>query len=533
MAKGQVKVLNALDVAKIQWYHFKAILISGMGFFTDAYNLFCISTVARLLGRLYFTRPGSNNPGILPIHISAAVNGIALSGSLFGQLFFGWLGDKIGRKKVYGITLIIMIISTIGSGMSFSKTPKGVITTLCFFRFWVGFGIGGEYPLSATIMAEYANKNTRGTFIAAVFAMQGMGILASALVAMFIAAIFDNKYKPPPYNVDPLGSVPPESDYIWRSVLIFGAVPAVFTLYWRMQMPETARYTTLVAQNPKQAVKDMSNVLDVHLDPEIEKVEELVHSEKHKFKLFSAEFARIYGIRLLGTTTTWFLIDIAFYSLNLFQKDVFYSVGWIPLPEEMSGMREVYNIAKFQALISLCGTIPGYWFTVGFIDIIGRWWIQMMGFFCMTIFMVAIAIPYQHWRTKEHRVGFLILYGLIFFFANFGPNATTFVIPAEIFPARFRSTCHGISAAAGKAGSIIGAVVFLYASQEEDPAKRNPGYPGGIGKKKSIFILCVTNIIGMMCTFLVPETKGKSLEELSGEVDVEDDAPYERIAVPQ
>ncbi|XP_057546985.1 probable inorganic phosphate transporter 1-3 isoform X1 [Amaranthus tricolor] len=522
MSKGQLQVLNALDVAKTQWYHFKAIAIAGMGFFTDAYDLFCIAVVARLLGRLYYTAPGAPKPGTLPINISAAVNGVALCGTLTGQLFFGWLGDRMGRKRVYGITLILMIFASIGSGLSFGRTAKGVITTLCFFRFWLGFGVGGEYPLSATIMSEYANKKTRGTFIAAVFAMQGLGILAAAVVALLVSAAFENRFKPPPYNVDPIGSVPPECDYIWRVVLIFGAVPAGFTYYWRMQMPETARYTALVARNPRQAAEDMSKVLKVRLDAEEDRVHKIFKSERHKFGLFSAEFARLYGIRLLGTTSTWFLLDIAFYSQNLFQKDLFFSVGWIPPTVEMSAMREIYMIARFQTLIALCGTVPGYWFTVAFIDVIGRWWIQMTGFFFMTIFMFAIAIPYDYWRTEEHQIGFLILYGLTFFFANFGPNATTFVIPAEIFPARLRSTCHGISAASGKAGAIIGAFGFLYASQDKDPEKRNPGYPAGIGKRNSLFVLCAINFLGMLCTFFVPEPMGKSLEELAGEVDMED-----------
>ncbi|CAN1837951.1 Inorganic phosphate transporter 1-4 [Linum perenne] len=82
----------------------------------------------------------------------------------------------MGRKKVYGITLMVMVICSIASVLSFGKEPKAVMATLCFFRFWLGFGIGGDYPLSTTIMSEYANKKTRGTFIATVFVMQGFGI---------------------------------------------------------------------------------------------------------------------------------------------------------------------------------------------------------------------------------------------------------------------------------------------------------------------------------------------------------------------
>lgn len=110
-----------------------------------------------------------------------------------------------------------------------------------------------------------------------------------------------------------------------------------------------------------------------------------------------------------------------------------------------------------------------------------------------------------------------MLYSLTFFFANFGPNATTFVVPAEIFPARLRSICHGISAAAGKLGAIVGAFGFLYLAQNKDKAKADAGYPAGIGVKNALIVLGVVNFLGMLFTFLVPESNGRSLEEMSRE----------------
>ncbi|KAI3459500.1 hypothetical protein Pfo_016163 [Paulownia fortunei] len=530
MAREQLQVLDALDVAKTQLYHFTAIVIAGMGFFTDAYDLFSISLVTKLLGRIYYTDTSAPKPGTLPPSVSSSVTGVALVGTLIGQLFFGWLGDKMGRKKVYGVTLILMIVCSLASGLSFGSTPKGVMTTLCFFRFWLGFGIGGDYPLSATIMSEYANKRTRGAFIAAVFAMQGFGILTSGIVALIVSVAFDHAYSAPTYEENPAASTVPQADNIWRIILMFGAVPAALTFYWRMKMPETARYTALVAKNAKQAAQDMAKVLNVELEAEEEKLEKLAEKPSNNFGLFSRKFLRRHGVHLLGTTTTWFLLDIAFYSNNLFQKDIFSAIGWIPPAKTMNAVHEVYRIAKAQTLIALCSTVPGYWFTVLFIDIIGRFAIQLMGFFFMTVFMFALAIPYDHWTIKKNRIGFVIIYSLTFFFANFGPNATTFVVPAEIFPARLRSTCHGISAAAGKAGAIVGAFGFLYAAQPKDPTKRDVGYPAGIGIKYSLIVLGCVNALGLLFTFLVPEPKGKSLEELSGENEDDVDEPTEQAA---
>ncbi|KAJ1433017.1 MFS transporter superfamily [Sesbania bispinosa] len=137
----------------------------------------------------------------------------------------------------------------------------------------------------------------------------------------------------------------------------------------------------------------------------------------------------------------------------------------------MNAIHKVYKIAKAQTLIALLSIVPGYQFTVAFIDYMGRFAIQFM-----TVFMFAIAIPYDYWTKKENRIGFVAMYSLTFLLH-------TFAVPAEILPARLRYTCHGISAVAGKAGAIVGALGFLYAAQSKDPTKTNKGYPTGIGIK--------------------------------------------------
>jgi len=239
-------------------------------------------------------------------------------------------------------------------------------------------------------------------------------------------------------------------------------------------------------------------------------------NEKIRYGLFSPEFMRRHGKHLLGTTSCWFLLDVAFYSQNLFQKNVYFAVGWIPAAKNMSAVEEVFRTSRAQALIALCSTVPGYWVTVLFIDRIGRFKIQLQGFFFMTVFMLGLTIPYNHWLHHNH-TGFLVMYGFTFFFANFGPNSTTFIVPAELFPARFRSTCHGISAAAGKAGAIVGSFGFLYASQPSRQSQVPAGYAKGIGIRNALFLMAAVNAAGFFCTFLVPETNQISLEDLSGE----------------
>ncbi|KAM2968147.1 hypothetical protein FF1_028326 [Malus domestica] len=87
----QAAMLNALDVAKTQWYHFTAIIIAGMGFFTDSYDLFSISFITKLISRIYYTKQGTSKPSTLPPKVSAAVNIFTLYGTLAGKLCFGWI----------------------------------------------------------------------------------------------------------------------------------------------------------------------------------------------------------------------------------------------------------------------------------------------------------------------------------------------------------------------------------------------------------------------------------------------------------
>ncbi|EEF41601.1 low affinity inorganic phosphate transporter 8 [Ricinus communis] len=522
MADGTKAIFSALDGAKTQLYHFKAIVIAGMGFFTDAYDLFCITAVTKLIGRLYYFNPDLPKaaPGKLPDDVNNAITGVALCGTLVGQLFFGWLGDKLGRKKVYGITLVTMVGCALASGLSFGSSAKSVVATLCFFRFWLGFGIGGDYPLSAVIMSEYANQKTRGAFIAAVFAMQGMGILFAGAVSTIVSKAFMNAFDAPSFSDNHILSTQPEADFAWRIVLMLGAVPAALTFYWRMKMPETARYTALVEGNHKKAAADMARVLeyDIHVE---ETGSKAAANPTSSYGLFSAEFFRRHGIHLLGTTSTWFLLDIAFYSLQLTQKDIYPASGLVHKASTMNALEEMYHLSKAMTIIALVATVPGYWFTVFLIDRIGRYLIQLGGFLLMSICMAILGIQYGNLRGEKSKCGptdkteycdgnpilFVVLFGLALFFANFGPNSTTFIVPAELFPARFRSTCHGISAAAGKAGAIIGA--FVVQTYTLDGNAKNI--------RKAIIALAAVNLVGFFFSFLVPETKGRSLEEISGE----------------
>ncbi|PHT51293.1 putative inorganic phosphate transporter 1-9 [Capsicum baccatum] len=501
-----LKVLTALDSARTQYYHFKAIIIAGMGLFTDAYDLFCIPPIMKLIGRIYYRSPTGNANKLyeVPQSVTSAMVVTALLGTVIGQLVFGRLGDLIGRRKVYGFALMIMVLSSFGCGHSICASRTCVLLSLGFFRFLLGVGIGGDYPLSATIMSEFANRTTRGAFIAGVFSMQGFGILASSTVTMIVCSIFNRAYGE---NSD--NNTPHDADLAWRIILMIGAVPAGLTYYWRMMMPETARYTALVERNIPQAAKDMEKVLDISASQIAEEFSTYSpNTPPSNYSLFSKTFIHGHGLDLFACSISWFLVDIVFYSSNLFQSQIY--KRYLSDKHDVSAFQEAFEVARLQAIIAICSTIPGYFATMYFIDRIGRVKIQIMGFFFMAISLLAMGIPYYSYWYNKTNVGFMFLYGLTFFFSNFGPNTTTFIVPAELFPARFRTTCHGISGAIGKLGAIIGSIGFIWASHS-----KKDGYSDeGIGMTALLILLAGVCIVGMITTyFFTRETMGRSLEE--------------------
>jgi PHS family inorganic phosphate transporter-like MFS transporter len=89
--------LEEIDNAKFGWFHIRACLVAGIGFFTDAYDLFSINLVSAILGYTYFS---STNANEVPTDIDSGLKTSAAIGTMFGQLIFGWMADRFGRKKV-------------------------------------------------------------------------------------------------------------------------------------------------------------------------------------------------------------------------------------------------------------------------------------------------------------------------------------------------------------------------------------------------------------------------------------------------
>src|SRR5947209_18255349 len=201
-------VLSALDNSSLSGFHLKAMLTSGMCFFTDAYDLFIIGVVLAILTPIW---------SLNKFEISL-IGSTSLIAAALGSILFGRLADYVGRRSIYGFTLIVLAAGAIASALS----PN--VVWLLIFRFILGLGIGGDYPLGATLISEYANRRDRGKLITMVFSMQGLGLIVGPLVAIILLASGINH------------------DLAWRIMLGLGAVPALGTFYLRRQIAETPRF---------------------------------------------------------------------------------------------------------------------------------------------------------------------------------------------------------------------------------------------------------------------------------------------------
>ena len=144
--------LAEIDKAPFGWYHVRAIVVAGIGFFTDAYDIFAINLVTSMLGVVYWQDESlsSKSRGKIPPSSDTAIKVATSGGTVLGQVGFGWLADIVGRKRMYGLELILIIFATLAQALSSDSPAMSIVGTIIFWRVLMGIGIGGDYPLSAS-----------------------------------------------------------------------------------------------------------------------------------------------------------------------------------------------------------------------------------------------------------------------------------------------------------------------------------------------------------------------------------------------
>jgi MFS transporter, PHS family, inorganic phosphate transporter len=451
-------LIAALDEASLSRFHLRAVLVSGMGFFTDAYDLFVIGIASTLIAAQWNLSSGQ----------LALLNSTMLFAAFLGAIVLGRFADLGGRKRVYWLVAAIMIVAALGSALSPS------FWVLIAFRFLLGFGVGGDYPVSAVLMSEYANRKDRGKLVGMVFGTQALGLIVGPLVALAL-----------------LGAGTSD-DLAWRILLGLGAVPAAAVIYLRRKMPESPRYQIQVQGQAAQAASQIAAFTDgqVSGNGAGQVSGNGAPAPRQELGLRAFLTNRRWLIMLAGTAGTWFLLDYAYYGNTISTPQILSLIS--PTASTMTKI-------ALQLAIFVVAAVPGYLLAIARLDRIGHRRLQLIGFAMMGLcFLIIAAVP----GMTTMVVPFLLVYGVSYFFTEFGPNMTTFVMPSELYPVSMRATGHGISAGVGKLGAFIG--VFLF-----------PLLNDWFGLRGTLLLTAGVAVAGFALTLVLPEPAGRSLEDIA------------------
>ncbi|MDD3759294.1 MAG: MFS transporter [Acidithiobacillus sp.] len=440
-------ISSALNTATFSPFHLKAMWASSMGFFTSAYDLFIIGTALVLIKEQWHLSP--DEVGL--------VGAISLIATFVGAYVFGILADKLGRKKIYGLEALLMVIGALLSAVAPS------VTVLIIARVILGLGIGGDYPMSAVLMSEYANSKSRGRMVSLVFSAQAIGLVTGPVVALTLLAAGMNH------------------ELAWRLMLGLGALPALAVIYIRRTLPESPRWLARVKGDGEAAARELASF---SLGT--------ATARKPETKIVKQPLSK-YLLTLLGTAGSWFVFDYAYYGNTISTPMIMH---------RLAPHADVMQSTALSLIVFAVAAVPGYFLAAFTIDRIGHKTLQMLGFFMMGLMFLLIgAFP-----VISASIGvFLVIYGLSYFFAEYGPNTTTFVIAGEVFPVNLRTTGHGLSAGTAKVGAFIGAFIF-------------PVLLHDFGLHGTLMITFFFALAGLLLTiFFIPEPSGKTLEEVSAE----------------
>jgi MFS transporter, PHS family, inorganic phosphate transporter len=347
------KIERLLKANGVGGFNVRIYIVASFGFLASSYSLFATSIMWLALEFVYYPRGEGRG-----LTAGERFDLVTLSGIILGMIVFGHLADRVGRKRLYGLELIIIIIATLGITFSSNgyETPDGKRRTLDIFsavttwRFVLGVGIGAgkshcatnsgllrthwnqrsganvqmsEYPMSAMIAAEFVCASRRANTIASVFFMQSIGRL--------LALGFGNAFIMGQIISVGLDKADVESqklavDSLWRLIAGLGGFFAVLATALRLTIPESPRYYPGIALHLKEAM-------------EPDATRETVESRRNPVVIgnSSTDYARVSrsstkwlvgtwryltitpnaGKRFLMMCLLWFLLDICFYGTGL------------------------------------------------------------------------------------------------------------------------------------------------------------------------------------------------------------------------
>jgi PHS family inorganic phosphate transporter-like MFS transporter len=372
--------------------------------------------------------------------------------------------------------MTIAFISTVLSSFASVGSPTSVYAVIILFRFTLGIGLGGVFPLSATKASEDAAQtpgtgkvNSKASSWSFFWQLPGL-ILPWLLGYCFSYSSLTTSQR-------------------WRLIMGLGAIPSLLTiaaLYIEATMQPT---TPAIETSPPIVVDTRENSrtesLNVTLLP--------AGGAGHHVPLSTVlQLLKEPAIRrkLLAAGGSWFLYDVVVYGLGQLSG---YTIDAISTGDDnVSANNSIQNVCSKQ-LIVMSLTIPTTILSIYLVSLLGLRWLQIISFLLIAFLLLLLAALFDTLDATNSNALFA-LYALAFAAMNFGVGITTFSLPAALFPKEIRSTFNGISAAMGKVGAVISTFSFYYIAEDA-------GYPALIA------LCCIVALFGALLSyfFILPE----------------------------
>ncbi|KAH8756824.1 phosphate transporter [Hyaloscypha finlandica] len=540
-----------------------------MGFLAGAYEIFAASLTLPMIEAVYYYPSKMSDSHEASLRCAILI-GAALGQLSFG--FLADLYGRRNMYG-FELLIMIFAILGLATSSNGAENSMSVFGWLFFWRLVMGIGIGADYPLSATITSEFAPTAHRARMLATVFFMQPIGYLLAALVAMMVTAGYRDQI-PDVLSAGTCDhSCIAAVDKAWRIIIAVGAAPALMAIYFRRTIPESPLYTAYVLNRIKEAKGDMSSLnpnaskppsnanpslfntqaqipqqeappVPVTAAGEDSEATEEAEKFSQKWRAYWRSFHRYFITnqhigKLCGVSLSWLLLDCSFYAMNASSTNISSKLfDTIPVggactsrfqtnttliygpvcagvdPSIIGPRRQSIYGALFantwrSLIVVSVGSLFGGSCMIYLIEKASPRRLQIWGFALLVPIFVAAGL-FLRFLHGSANIPALIFYVLAQIFFDFGPNFTTFIIPAEMFPTRHRAFAHGIAAASGKMGASLFQLFIQFARFWTQGKRYGSGDPGTIWLGFTILCFLPTLVLGVIVSlFLVKETRAK------------------------
>ena len=440
-------VLERLEALPVGRFHYKLLLVTGLGWLFDSMDTGLIAFILPVLAKEWGLAPGQ----------MGLIGSIGLIGMALGAVIYGTVADRIGRKKVFTITVLLYSIASAFCALSWNYQ------SLLVFRFLVGFGLGGELPVAATLVSEYAPSRVRGRFIVLLESFWGLGWIAAACIAYFFIPV-----------------------YGWRMAFLIGALPALYVCLIRLHMPESVRYllTRGRVDEARQIVLSLEKQLHVPSALFTGETETVPVVAKASFReLWKKPFMS----RTIMLWLVWFGINFSYYGIFM----------WLPSLVFQQGFTVVKTFE--YVLIMTLAQLPGYYCAAWLVDKIGRK-------YTLSAFLLFSGVA-SYFFGHASTAATLMMWGSVMSFFNLGAWGVLYTYTPEQYPTAIRALGSGWAAGFGRFGGMaapmmVGALLA-----------RSFGFA-------SVFYMfaLVFAAVAVIVLSLGVESKQKDLESLSDEL---------------